>query len=267
MGIHMALSSVLNPVVSPIKSFIERRRRKELVGAANSVAELTALADRKGFKYFTNYARNADKKQREFLAGVEAIGISLAGKTVFDIGPGTADSLDAAAKMGASKTWFIDEEPFFWRYATLKGHQGWMNNYTIKPYFPPELTGKVDFIWTKGSINCTQINEGQHGIERLKFMVKRFDLYAWIHALKDLLTPTGCILLMPAMGYQEQTVFDEVYGYPHHWWCPDVDAFLESHFARAFYAHSFSVIRDIPFYTQEKAFPVGFLYRMPGSYR
>jgi SAM-dependent methyltransferase len=235
-----------------------------MVLSVNSLAELVQLANEEDFRYFSHYAKFSAEKKREFFTALAALDIKIKDKNVLDLGPGTGDALDAAVELGAKKTYFVDQEPFFWRYSILKGHHGWLQHYMVKPYFPPELRGAVDFIWSKGSINCAQVNDAaSFGLEQMKFKLKGFSFPRWVRELKALLAPGGSALLMPAMGYQQGTVYDAVYKTHHHWWCPDRDRFMESYFVRTLFDEGFKPVTDIPYFNEPNSFPVGLFYTAP----
>lgn len=218
------------------------------------------IAQDLGFSYFVDYDEQIVTKQREFRSACKFFSIDLTGKVVLDVGPGTADSLDCAVSLGASKTLFIDEEPFFVKFGEIKGHQGVQKNYTFTPFFPDEWSGRIDFIYTKGSINCEWVNE-QHTLREAGDSKGYFDFEAWVIALQKLLKPSsGSIVLVPAMSMQYQRIIDEDYDLDTYYWCPDVAAYRNSYFVKTLVKRGFSVEDDIPGFTQKKAFPLAFYF-------
>ena len=116
----------------------------------------------------------------------------------------------------------------------------------------------MDFVWSKGAINCAWVNETRGS---LKNMLRRFDFTRWVRAVKGLLAPGGVILLMPAMGEQPLAIRDDGYDLETRHWCPDLAAFERSYFCATMRGEGFQVVRDVPGYTQPLSFPLGFVYR------
>lgn len=233
------------------KDKAERARR---VSSATTLEAVRAVAREMGYTYFLDYDAQIETKRREFRSALEHFGVSVAGKSVLDVGPGTADSLDCAQEMGAAETLFVEGEPFFVKFAEIKGHRGWATDYTAEPFFPAALRHAVDVIYTKGSINCVWVNE-QHASSG------RFDFPKWVDALKTLLKPGGEMILMPAMGRQEERIIDPEYDLDTYYWCADVDAYRQSHFVQTLVDKGFEVVEKVPGFTQPKAFPLAFHYK------
>lgn len=239
---------------------LDKWKRQTAVAKARSLQEVRDICARINFTYFLDYDDQIDTKQREFEAAITHFNLSVEGKDVLDVGPGTADSLDFAKAKGAKSTWFVEGEPVFVKFARLKGHQGRMRNYYYKPFFPKSMKGQFDLIYTKGSINCDWVNK-QGAYIAAGDPRGFFDFAAWVVALKDLLKGQGDIILVPAMGRQETRLIDDEYDLDTYYWCPDVEAYRNSHFAQTLIAAGFEVIDSIPGFTQPKAFPLAFYYK------
>jgi len=242
------------------KSHRDLRARTRRLSGAKTVEDVRSIARELNFKYFTDYDAQVETKRREFRTAVRLAGVDLAGKVVLDVGPGTADSLDAAREAGARHTMFIDEEPFFVKFGQLKGHHGVQGNYYRPPYFPPEWTGTADFLYTKGSINCGWVDE-QQALREARDSRGHFDFAAWVVALKKLVKPGGSIVLLPSMPRQQERLIDQAYDLDTYYWCPDVQRYRNSFFARTLVGHGFDVVDDAPGLLQEKAFPLAFIYK------
>ena len=176
------------------------------------------------FTYFLDYDSQVETKQREFLSAIDFFSLSLEGKAILDVGPGTADSLDAAKNRGAQKTFFIEEEHIFVRFAEIKGHSGICKNYTFTPFFPKGIRNSFDVIYTKGSINCVWVDE-QHEFIREGDPRGFFIFERWVSELKALLKKGGEIILVPAMDKQAERLIDKEYDLDTFYWCPDLDAY------------------------------------------
>ena len=87
--------------------------RKRNLRSAETLEEIRQVAADMGYSYFLDYDQQIETKKREFLSAIDFFDISLRGARVLDVGPGTADGLDAAKARGAAVTMFIAEEPFF----------------------------------------------------------------------------------------------------------------------------------------------------------
>lgn len=239
---------------------VARRERAKQLESAQSLDEVRNTAKELGFTYFLDYDHQIPTKRREFLAAVNYFGQDLRGRVVLDVGPGTADSLDFAKELGASETLFIEEEPFFVRFATLKGHVGVEKNYTYDPFFPREWKEKIDFLYTKGSINCEWVNEQQR-LRDSGDPAGYFDFDAWIRSLLNLMEPrSGSAILVPAMSLQASRIVDATYDLDTYYWCPDVARYRESFFCTTLVAHGFQIVENVQGFTQEKAFPFAFYY-------
>lgn len=236
--------------------------RAREAAAATSIDDLKRRAANLNFTYFTDYAVQPETKEREFRAGLSAIGLTdLSERTVLDIGPGLGDSLNAARKMGAARTVYLDSEPMFSRYLDLNGHKGWTTNYMSKPYYPADLKGHVDLIWTKGSINCDAVNaahEKPFSRAGLVNRVRGFDYVRWIMDMKSMLRPGGHILLIPAMGRRQTEIVDPDYDVATFHWCEDVPAFKRSFFSQTLFDHGFEPVEGVKYYNQPLSFPLGF---------
>ena len=234
--------------------------RKRKLRAAKTLEDIRRIADEMGYTYFLDYDEQIETKKREFISAINYFDVSLQGARVLDVGPGTADGLDVARENGAAVTLFIEEEPFFVKWAEAKDHLGAEANYTFKPFFPASWARSIDIIYTKGSINCDWVNEQQAYLasgDPRGF----FDFQEWVQCLIDLLDPArGSIVLMPAMGRQSETLVDEVYDLETEYWCPDVDAYRNSFFANTLRAAGFREVENIEGFTHPKAFPLAFFY-------
>ena len=238
----------------------EMKERQALAQSAKTLEDLREKAHSLNFTYFTDYDAQIATKRREFSSAIAHFGIHIDGKTVLDIGPGTADSLDVAKDMGASVTSFVEEEPFFVRFAELKGHSGITTNYTFKPFFDESMKGKFDLVYTKGSINCEWVNQQNKMLldgDPSHFF--KFDI--WLDELISLLKPeTGQIILMPAMDRQDERIIDEEYDLDTYYWCPDVEKYRNSYFSQTLVKKNFKIVEGIPNFNQPKAFPQAFYY-------
>lgn len=236
------------------------QERSVRVSRAGTLDEVREIADEMGFTYFLDYDKQKLTKHREFLSAVKYFKLNVEGRTILDVGPGTADSLDCAKELGASRTMFIEEEPMFVRFAELKGHEGVTKNYTFMPYFPAEWAKNIDFIYTKGSINCDWVNS-QQKMRQAGDASEYFDFDKWVTALLNLLEPTdGVIILVPAMPRQSERIIDLDYDLDTYYWCRDIEDYKNSFFCRTLMEHGFQVVESVQGFTHEKAFPLAFFY-------
>ena len=234
--------------------------RKRNLRSAETLEEIRQVAADMGYSYFLDYDQQIETKKREFLSAIDFFDISLRGARVLDVGPGTADGLDAAKARGAAVTMFIDEEPFFVKWAEVKEHLGVEGNYYFEPFFPNAWSGNIDVLYSKGAINCEWVNE-QHAYMKSGDPRYFFDFQAWIKCLISLIDPaTGKIILMPAMGKQDTTLVDETYDLVTDYWCPDIDAYRNSFFCTSLRAAGFKEFEGVEGFTQGKAFPLAFYY-------
>lgn len=186
-----------------------------------------------------------------------------------DIGPGTGDSLLAARKLGASRTMCVDSNPYFVKIALLRGHQAYLKDYTFRrsaftshgKFFPCEVAG-VDFIWSKGAINCEYVNQGTKiGAHWLKNQIKGFCFRAWVIEMKSLLNKGGQILFMPAVNRKTEQIVDEDYPIVTNYWVDDVDEWDTSYYAKILLNEGFTFVKNIAKYNHPQAFPTAFLYQ------
>lgn len=238
----------------------EMQLRKDIAEVVSSMEGLRQAAQAIHFTYFTDYDAQIATKQREFRAAMAHFDLDLSGLTVLDIGPGTADSLDAALDLGAKQTLFVEEEPFFVKFAQFKGHSGVMRNYTFEPFFEGISPGSIDLIYTKGSINCEWVNQQ----ERLRLeghIDHYFKFDVWLDEMKKLLKPgAGRIVLMPAMDMQNERIIDEAYDLDTYYWCPDVAAYRDSYFSQTLLSKGFRIEEGIEGFNQAQAFPLAFYF-------
>ena len=239
--------------------------RKRKLRSAETLDDIRQVAAEMGYSYFLDYDQQIDTKKREFLSAINFFNVSLRGTRVLDVGPGTADGLDAAKEGGAAVTLFIDEEPFFVKWAEAKDHMGVEANYYFEPFFPNAWTGTIDLLYSKGAINCEWVNE-QHAYMESGDPRYFFDFQAWINCLISLIDPLkGNIILMPAMGKQSTTLVDEVYDLVTDYWCPDIDAYRNGFFCSSLRAAGFKEFEHVEGFTQGKAFPLAFFYSGSGQ--
>jgi len=242
----------------------EKQRLKEMAFKCHSLDELLIVGKQINYNYYVHYAEKPNTKQREFRSAIDTLNINLQGKTMLDIGPGTGDSMDVAKQMGATYTFFIDGDPFFYKHNKLKGHDGILRDYTYYPFI--KLNKKFDFIWLKGSTNSDMaIIEQNISVNTIKQIIKRivikpFNFEKWVDELINLLNPGGQILLLPAARYQETAITDPEYDLTTNYWVPDVPTFEKSRFSTILFKAGFQPIRDIPYYNQPLAFPLAFHY-------
>ena len=244
-------------MIKALKSAFERRAHESLLRQVRSPEEVIRLSHDIGFTYFSDYAEIATAKRREFSAIVAFLGIDLAGKSVIDIGPGTGDSLDVARDLGAAHTYFIDMEPFFCRYLTLKGHEGLKHNYYNWPDF--SVRREFDLVWTKGSINCEWVNDTSRWTG-LKNRLRGFDFQRWVDALVRLTRRD--VILVPAMGRRTEQIHDPELRLTTYYWCDDVEAYKNSYFSRTLVSAGFEMIEGVPGHNHPTAFPVTFHFRL-----
>lgn len=240
-------------------------RHDPLFRLINNEADLVKLAEERNFNYFNNYYKERDHKRVSFRNAISHLNINLNGKVFLDIGPGTGDSLDVAKEMGAARCMAVDMEPFFIKLLLLRGYQAYLKNYTTsrltRGFFPAEVGG-VDFIWSKGALNCVDVNNGAKNIVRKsKDHIKGFDFNKWIIEMKSMLNPGGAILFMPAVGLRKEKLIDKKYPLTTYYYVDDVESWDKSFFSKILIKNEFSLIKDIPKYNHPKAFPTAFLYR------
>lgn len=234
--------------------------RKRNLRFAETLEDIRQVAAEMGYTYFLDYDQQIETKKREFLSAIDFFDVSLRGARVLDVGPGTADGLDAAKARGAAVTMFIDEEPFFVKWAEAKEHLGVEANYYFEPFFPSAWSGTIDVLYSKGAINCEWVNE-QHAYMKSGDSRYFFDFEAWIDGLIRLIDPVqGKIILMPAMGKQDTTLVDEEYDLVTDYWCPDIDAYRNGFFCTSLRAAGFREFEGVEGFTQGKAFPLAFYY-------
>jgi len=246
-----------------INAFLARKKRFRAVADITSIEDLRRVANDIGFTYFTDYDAQVETKRREFKSAVDFYAIDLHGKSVLDVGPGTADSLDQAKMMGASETCFIEREPMFIKFAVLKGHSGTANNYYNTPYFPAQYKNKFDLIYTKGSIECTWVDQQTNrlSINGIKSALRGFDFDRWVKGLKNMVKPGGHIILMPAMGRQPTRIVDAEYDLDTYHWCPDIEAYKNSYFTQTLVKNGFATNANVPGFTQKQSFPLSFHFQ------
>lgn len=264
---HDALANASKKLALHLSSFeaAKARRFRDMVGFQKK-AEVEDYAEKNGFTYFLNYAKQQEAKRRQFRSAVDLSGHNLNCASVLDIGPGTSDSLDVALELGASHTTFIDEEPYFYHYGRVKGHSGVLGNYYLRPFFPGEWRGKFDFIYTKGSINCGWVD--QQNLWRRNLHIRGyFDFESWVDSVIGMLRSGGCIVLLPSMPRQKEEIFDDAYDLRTFYYCPDVEEYRRSFFVRTLVSKGFRTHDRIDGLTQEKAFPLAFVYRGDRSSR
>jgi hypothetical protein len=243
----------------------EMQLRMDVAEAVLSMEALRQAAQAINYTYFTDYDAQIETKRREFRSAIKYFDLKLEGARVLDIGPGTADSLDMAREMGASKTLFIEEEPFFVKFAEFKGHSGVMKNYTFAPHFDGLERSSIDLIYTKGSINCEWVNM-QERLRQEGHIDHYFKFDEWLDEMITLLDPDkGRVILMPAMDKQNTRVIDHEYDLDTYYWCPDKEAYRNSYFSQTLIAKGFQVFEEIPGFTQPKAFPLAFYYDGKGK--
>lgn len=88
-----------------------------------------------------------------FVALYKYFKLNFKGKSVIDLGPGSAESILLAKKMGAKKCYFIDRDPLITRFTQLLGFTGWHLDYSIERI---NISDKIDYLIAKGSINSDQ---------------------------------------------------------------------------------------------------------------
>jgi hypothetical protein len=246
-------------------AYLGRKKRNRHIKGVTSIDELRKVANDIGFTYFLDYDAQAETKRREFISALRYFNINPNGKAVLDVGPGTADSLDQAKIMGAVETCFIEHEPMFFKFASLKGHSGFTNNYYNYPYFPAQYKNRFDLIYTKGSIECTWVDNqtNRMSITGIKSALRGFNFNNWVSGLKNMLKPGGEIILMPAMGRQTTKIIDPDYDLDTYHWCPDIAAYRDSYFTKTLTGHGFTTSDNVPGFTQKQSFPLAFHYKMP----
>jgi len=80
------------------------------------------------------------------------LNIDFKNKTVIDFGPGNAESIIVAKERGASKCYFVDNDPIIFRFVELLGFDGYYSDYRIDK----APIKKVDYLFAKGSINSDE---------------------------------------------------------------------------------------------------------------
>ena len=88
-----------------------------------------------------------------------------------------------------------------------------------------------------------------------------FDFEFWVDSVIGMLRPGGCIVLLPAMPRQEEEIFDDAYDLRTFHYCPDVEEYRRSFFVRILVSKGFQTHDCIDGLTQNKAFPLAFVYR------
>lgn len=239
---------------------VEDTKRVGLIKRAKTIEDIKIICKELDFTYFLDYDSQVETKQREFLSAIDFFSLSLKDKAILDVGPGTADSLDAAKNRGAQKTFFVEEEYMFVRFAEIKGHSGIWKNYTFTPFFPKGIRNSFDLIQTKGSINCVWVDE-QHELIQKGDPRGFFIFEKWVGELKALLKKGGEIILVPAMDKQTERLIDKEYDLDTFYWCPDLGAYKASFFATTLVNNGFTMHENITGFTQQKAFPIAFHFK------
>tara|TARA_B100002052_G_C15813133_1_gene566874 strand:- start:236 stop:967 length:732 start_codon:yes stop_codon:yes gene_type:complete len=231
----------------------------------NTEEALLDLAKKTNNTYFLNYYNESNIKRKQFSIPINHLKIDLSEKVFFDIGPGTGDSLLEARKMGAKKLIAIDQNPFFAKLQKLRGVKTFHKNYTRRGpfkrrFFPKELFN-IDFIWSKGAINCVQVNDDMQSLKgKLRNYLKFFDFQDWIEEIIEMLSPKGKFLFMPAVSQQNKYINDTEYPVYTDYWVPNVAEYDESYFAKILLKKGFIRIKDIPKYNHPLAFPTAYLF-------
>ncbi len=126
------------------------------------------------------------QKRLEFLAAMRELSITLAGKSVLDLGPGHGDSLDVCHESGAKAIDFVEIDPFFYTFNRLKGF-----GRAYRLNFLWQLnrldSGRYDLIWVKGSVSADL------------FMQRRvlLSLTRWLRQIDRIASHSSTIVICP----------------------------------------------------------------------
>jgi SAM-dependent methyltransferase len=250
-------------VEAPQVMFKEKNTATSVFGC-QSIDELIDVVEDAGNSYFKNYWEETKAKKRQFRAGCFAAGVDLNGLSVLDIGPGTGDSLEVAREQGARVTMAVDMNPYFTKLQLLRGHQAFLRNYTRKDalnrYYPVECSG-VDFIWSKGALNCYEYANGSSPMRWIKDKIKGFDLAEWFTQMQGLTSKKGCIVFTPAVSRQSTFIEDPDYPIKTLYWVPDKASFRQSKYISMMESLGFSVIEGVKDLNHDQAFPFSFVWK------
>ncbi|WP_448192894.1 hypothetical protein [Azospirillum sp. sgz301742] len=163
---------------------------------AQDLVHVTTMEQFEGFvtrtqpKEFLRYRAMSDRKRTEFRSVVDALGISLQGMRFLDIGPAYGDALDICHEGGAEHIAFIEVDPVFFTYNTLKPYaNGFRLNHLLG--FRTLRPQQYDLIWVKGSIKADSF--------MLLDKANRF-MSRWLSGLEQLASPSCRILICPYWG-------------------------------------------------------------------
>ena len=110
-------------------------------------------------------------------------------------------------------------------------------------------------------MNCFEVNQSKKNLLRkVKDKIKGFDFINWIREIKSLLNPGGSILFMPAVNRQKEQIIDKNYPIKTYYYVEDVENWDKSFYSSVLKNEGFEMIKNIPNYNHEKAFPTAFFY-------
>ncbi len=193
---------------------------------------------------FRNHEEWGQLSQGDCPAVLDALRLSMEGKTFFDVGPGYGAALDVAKVRGASGTYFVDYDPFMCTFNRLKGHRG--VRLDIRTELGRLAPKRFDFIWSKATFTVDRFLARENNPWQSTFS-KYPRLIDLLRQLDALVAPGGVILFCPHWDYvdKERKIKDVKHG-------AITEIFLQ---------HGYEILPWIDGHNREPVYPITFLKR------
>jgi len=224
------LKRVLNLAETRTRWFLQSRELRH-------VADMTQFEDyvaRTQPKEFLRYRAMSSSKRTEFRAVVDAMGVGLKGLRFLDVGPAYGDALDICHEEGAEIVSFVEIDPVFFAYNSLKPYaNGVRLNHLLG--FNALRPQTYDLIWVKGSIKADSFEL----LDRAAHFMAR-----WLRGLETLAAPSCQILICPYWDSSGgERAVDNVHGSP---------------FSTAMRSCGYSALAPIRHHNDDVAYPITF---------
>jgi len=218
-------------------TLLRRWNWKRALGRITSIKDFRDYVSKVQPDEFLRLENASHLKKMEFLTFVDEIGINLEGKRVLEIGPGYEDVLDICRERGAKTIDFIDYDPFFFTYNSLKGFRGYHIDHRVSLM---RLKGKIyDFIWIKGSV------AGDYFVIPGKLGLRWFS--SWLAKLDSLSSSDHQIVITPhwALNSGRQEII-----------CSNV---VDSPFSKVMLRSNYKLLKKIEYLNDSIQYPITFL--------
>jgi len=225
------------PLIAALREIVSWVPHTRTLNSLTRMEHFLAYVQKIQYGEFFRYQGMSTQKRLEYVSVIHELSITLAGKSVLDLGPGYGDSLDVCHESGAKVIDFVEIDPFFYTYNRLKGF-GRAYRLNLLWQLNRLDPGKYDLIWVKGSFCADNF---------IKWKVF-ISLTRWLRQIERIASGSSTIVICP--HWRNNGIKRQVHD------CRN------NGFTKTMIMAGFTALRYIPHHNREPEYPITFIKHM-----